>query len=86
MAVKKRCGFCNKHLVNVGAAENPKWVCKNEKCPRYVPEVTEEERKQAEPAEEVVEQPKQEETSVEQPKKEATEQPARETSDTDGGK
>ena len=38
MAVKKRCGFCNKHLVNVGTAENPKWVCKNEKCPRYVPD------------------------------------------------
>lgn len=38
MAVKKRCGFCNKHLVNVGTAENPKWVCKNQKCPRYVPD------------------------------------------------
>lgn len=38
MAVKKRCGFCNKHLVNVGTAENQKWVCKNEKCPRYVPD------------------------------------------------
>lgn len=38
MAVKKRCGFCNKHLVNVGTAENPHWVCKNEKCPRYVPD------------------------------------------------
>jgi hypothetical protein len=38
MAVKKRCGFCNKHLVNVGTAEKPHWVCKNEKCPRYVPD------------------------------------------------
>ena len=38
MAVKKRCGFCNKHLVNAGTKESPIWQCKNEKCPRYVPD------------------------------------------------
>ena len=38
MAVKLRCGFCRKLLVNDGTTEKPHWVCKNEKCPRYVPD------------------------------------------------
>ena len=46
MAVKKRCPYCLKKL-------RPDGTCANEDCPRYVPEVTEEEeQKQEEPAEE----------------------------------
>ena len=47
MAVKKRCGFCRKHV-------RPDGTCFNPDCPRYVPEVTEpeEEPKQEEPANE----------------------------------
>lgn len=44
MAVKKRCPYCLKKL-------RPDGTCANESCPRYVPEVTEEEQpKQEEPA------------------------------------
>ena len=50
--IKKRCRFCGTVLRADG-------TCPNEKCPRYVPEVTEEQPKE-EPAEEVVEEePKQ---------------------------
>lgn len=46
MAVKHRCGFCHKVL-------RPDGTCANESCPRYVPEVQEEEQpKQETPAEE----------------------------------
>jgi hypothetical protein len=47
LKIKHRCGFCRKPLREDG-------TCPNEKCPRYVPEVTEEE------------QPEQEEHSEEQ--------------------
>lgn len=44
MAVKHRCGFCRKVLRADG-------TCANKDCPRYVPEVQEEEPpKQEEPA------------------------------------
>jgi phage FluMu protein Com len=44
--IKKRCRFCGTVLREDG-------TCPNEKCPRYVPEVTEpEEPKQEEPADE----------------------------------
>jgi hypothetical protein len=46
LKIKHRCGFCRKPLREDG-------TCANESCPRYVPEVTEE-------------QPKQEETSAEE--------------------
>ena len=37
MAVKHRCGFCRKVLRADG-------TCQNQSCPRYVPEVTEDEQ------------------------------------------
>lgn len=40
MAVKHRCGFCRKVLRSDG-------TCANEECPRYVPEVVEEEETHA---------------------------------------
>ena len=57
MAIKKRCGFCHKVL-------RPDGTCANEDCPRYVPEVTEEEQKQEEtPVERVEIKPKRKEPS-----------------------
>ena len=32
-----RCVRCNQRMRNDGTAENPKWVCDNPKCVRYVP-------------------------------------------------
>ena len=53
MAVKKRCGFCRKHV-------RPDGTCSNPDCPRYVTEIVEE------PQEETpVEDPKQEEPAEE---------------------
>lgn len=43
MAVAKRCNFCLKKLRADG-------TCQNQKCPRYVPEKTEEQPAQEEPA------------------------------------
>ena len=37
MAIKKRCLRCLKPMRNDGTAENPKWVCNNPSCVRYVP-------------------------------------------------
>jgi hypothetical protein len=37
MAIKKRCLRCLKVMRNDGTAENPKWVCNNPNCVRYVP-------------------------------------------------
>lgn len=45
LKIKHRCGFCRKVLREDG-------TCGNEECPRYVPEVTEEE-----PTEEPQEEP-----------------------------
>ena len=45
MAVKHRCGFCRKVLRSDG-------TCANEECPRYVPEVVEEETPATEEAQE----------------------------------
>lgn len=39
MAIKKRCGFCLKVVRADG-------TCQNEKCPRYVPETTEDTTKE----------------------------------------
>ena len=50
MAIKKRCGFCHKVL-------RPDGTCASEDCPRYVPEVHEEEP---------VTEPVQEETAEEE--------------------
>lgn len=32
-----RCVRCNQRMRNYGTADNPKWVCNNPKCVRYVP-------------------------------------------------
>ena len=32
-----RCVRCNQKMRNDGTAENPRWVCNNPKCVRYVP-------------------------------------------------
>lgn len=37
MAIKKRCLRCLKPMRNDGTADNPKWVCNNQNCVRYVP-------------------------------------------------
>lgn len=37
MAIKKRCLRCLKVMRNDGTEEQPKWVCNNPKCVRYVP-------------------------------------------------
>lgn len=39
MAVKKRCNRCLKPMRNDGTEQNPKWVCNNPDCVRYVPPV-----------------------------------------------
>lgn len=38
-----RCVRCNQRMRNDGTAENPRWVCNNSKCVRYVPPVEPEE-------------------------------------------
>ena len=37
MAIKKRCLRCLKQMRNDGTIENPKYVCNNPSCVRYVP-------------------------------------------------
>lgn len=37
LAVKKRCNKCLKVMRNDGTESQPKWVCNNLKCVRYVP-------------------------------------------------
>ena len=37
MSIKKRCLRCLKVMRNDGTAEQPKWVCNNRNCVRYVP-------------------------------------------------
>lgn len=37
MAIKKRCLRCLKVMRNDGTDEQPKWVCNNPSCVRYVP-------------------------------------------------
>lgn len=50
--VKVKCIRCRKVCRNDGTEEQPKWVCNNPKCVRYVEPPTEEEQpKQEEPAE-----------------------------------
>lgn len=39
MAIKKRCLRCLKVMRNDGTDEQPKWVCNNPNCVRYVPPV-----------------------------------------------
>lgn len=36
MAVRKRCIRCLYVMRNDGTKENPKWVCNNQNCVRYV--------------------------------------------------
>jgi hypothetical protein len=54
--VKVKCIRCRKVCRNDGTEEQPKWVCNNPECVRYVPPTEEE--------------PVQEETPVEEPKQE----------------
>ena len=35
--IKKRCNRCLKVMRNDGTEQNPKWVCNNPKCVKYVP-------------------------------------------------
>lgn len=35
--VSKKCNRCRKPMRNDGTAEQPKWVCNNPKCVKYVP-------------------------------------------------
>ncbi len=35
--IKPRCFRCNRTMRNDGTEEQPKWVCQNTKCVRYVP-------------------------------------------------
>ena len=37
MAIKKRCLRCLKVMRNDGTDEQPKWVCNNPQCVKYVP-------------------------------------------------
>ena len=37
MSIKKRCLRCLKVMRNDGTDEQPKWVCNNPSCVRYVP-------------------------------------------------
>lgn len=37
MTVKMRCNKCMKVMRNDGTEAEPKWVCNNPKCVRYVP-------------------------------------------------
>lgn len=37
MAVTKRCIRCRQPMRNDGTEANPKWVCNNPACVRYVP-------------------------------------------------
>jgi hypothetical protein len=39
MAIKKRCLRCLKPMRNDGTETEPKWVCNNPSCVRYVPPV-----------------------------------------------
>jgi hypothetical protein len=46
MAIKKRCLRCLKPMRNDGTEEQPKWVCNNQNCVRYVPPVEPQEQEQ----------------------------------------
>jgi hypothetical protein len=35
--VSKKCNRCRRPLRNDGTEQNPKWVCNNKKCVKYVP-------------------------------------------------
>jgi hypothetical protein len=35
--VSKKCNRCRKPMRNDGTTEQPKWVCNNPKCVKYVP-------------------------------------------------
>jgi hypothetical protein len=35
--ITKRCNRCLKPMRNDGTEQNPKWVCNNPKCVKYVP-------------------------------------------------
>ena len=48
--VKVKCIRCRKACRNDGTEEQPKWVCNNPKCVRYVPPTEEEQPKQEETA------------------------------------
>ena len=41
LVVKKRCNKCMKVMRNDGTDTEPKWVCNNPNCVRYVPPATE---------------------------------------------
>ena len=50
MAVKKRCFRCLYVMRNDGTKENPKWVCNEPTCVRYVPPKPKEEPTQKTPS------------------------------------
>ena len=50
MAVKKRCIRCLNVMRNDGTKENPKWVCDEPTCVRYVPPKQKEEPTQETPS------------------------------------
>jgi hypothetical protein len=35
--VSKKCNRCRKPMRNDGTEQNPKWVCNNPSCVKYVP-------------------------------------------------
>ena len=37
--VSKKCNRCRKPMRNDGTSEQPKWVCNNHECVKYVPPV-----------------------------------------------
>ena len=37
LTITMRCNRCRKPMRNDGTEENPKWVCNNPKCVKYVP-------------------------------------------------
>lgn len=37
LSITKRCNRCRKPMRNDGTDEQPKWVCNNPNCVKYVP-------------------------------------------------
>ena len=37
LSITKRCNRCRQPMRNDGTDENPKWVCNNPSCVKYVP-------------------------------------------------
>jgi len=52
MAITRRCNRCLKPMRNDGTDEQPKWVCNNPSCVKYVPPVEDSGEEDTEEAEE----------------------------------